>query len=166
MRAVRTIYAALGRVEEAVVVVSITLITFLIFTGAVTRLFGYPLNWATDLSLLLFAWVVFLGADLAFRSAEFIRIDMLVTKLPPKVQKVLYYLFSLMAIAFFGLMVVYGIPLAIDNSKRLFQTLGISYSWATMSAPLGSLLLIFSIIMRMIDNWNEAVIDTAGKEAI
>lgn len=166
MKVLRRIYDAIGRVEEVLVVAAITTVTALIFVGAIFRMLGTPLNWTTDLSLLLFAWIVFLGADLAFRSAEFIRIDMLASKFPMTVQKGLYYLFGAMAIVFFGLMVMYGFPLAFENSKRLFQTLGISYAWATMSAPIGSGLLIISILMRMVDNWGKSSIDTRGKEAI
>lgn len=166
MKVIRRVYEAIGKVEEAVVVISMTAVTLLIFVAAVTRLFGYPLNWATDLSLLLFAWIVFLGADLALRSSEFIRIDMLVKKFPALVQRILYYTFAVAAIIFFGIIIFYGVPLAIDNSQRLFQTLGISYSWATISAPVGSALLILTIVMRMIDNWGSGELNLEGKEAI
>jgi C4-dicarboxylate transporter, DctQ subunit len=160
-------YEALGKVEEAVVVVFISFITFLIFVSAMTRTFGYPLNWAVDLSLLMFAWVVFLGADVALRHADFIRFDLVIKRLPQVVQKVLYYLYNLMAIGFFGLIIYYGFPLAFDNAKRLFQTLGVSYLWATLSAPVGSILLIITIIVKLVDNWGrKEVAVVEGSEAI
>ncbi len=163
----RKAYEGLGKVEEAIVVVFITFITFLIFISALTRTFGYPVNWATDLSLLMFAWVVFLGADVALRHADFIRFDLLIKKMPQVVQNVLYYVFNLMAIGFFGLIVFYGFPLAFDNAKRLFQTLGVSYLWATLSAPVGSILLILTILTKLIDNWGrKEVMVKSGSEAI
>lgn len=163
----RRAYEALGKVEEAVVVAFITAMTLLIFLAAVTRTLGYPLNWANDLALLMFAWVVFLGADVALRHADFIRFDLIIKRFPKIVQKVLYYVFTLMAMGFFGLIVAYGFSLAIDNSRRLFQTLGISYMWATLSAPVGSILLIVTMAVKLIRNWRREEVDVSGaKEAI
>jgi TRAP-type C4-dicarboxylate transport system permease small subunit len=124
------------------------------------------LNWAQDLSLLLFAWVVFLGADSALRKAEFVRVDMLVMHFPPRIQKFLYYFFYFIIIVFLGILVRYGIPLCFENSKRLFQTLGISYSWATISVPVGSIFLIITIVIKLVKHWQDKVIRVEGKEAI
>jgi TRAP-type C4-dicarboxylate transport system permease small subunit len=144
----------------------IAVITFLVFISAAARSARHPLNWAQDVSLLLFAWVVFLGADLALRKADFVRVDMLVGRFPEKVQKVLYYFMYLLAIGFLAILVIYGFPLSISNAKRLFQTLGISYSWATVSVPVGSILLIITIVLKLITRWKEKKIAVQGKEAI
>jgi TRAP-type C4-dicarboxylate transport system permease small subunit len=130
------------KAEEILVSAFVAIITFLVFLSAVARGIRHPLNWAQDVSLLLFAWVVFLGADLALRKADFVRVDMFIIRFPHKVQKFLYYFFYAIVIAFLGILIIYGIPLCIDNSKRLFQTLGISYSWATISVPVGSMFFV------------------------
>jgi TRAP-type C4-dicarboxylate transport system permease small subunit len=160
------VYRWFCKLEELVVSLLVAVITFLVFISAVARSVKHPLNWAQDVSLLLFAWVVFLGADLALRKADFVRVDMLVSHFPAKVQKFLYYFMSLLAIAFLGILVVYGFPLSIDNAKRLFQTLGISYSWATVSAPVGSILLIITIILKLVAHWKDKHIVVQSKEAI
>lgn len=166
MKRARAVYEAIGKMELVIVATFISLITLLVFVSALARFVGHPLNWAVDLSLLLFAWVVFLGADVALRHDDFIRVDLLINRFPMKVQKFLYYLYNIMAIGFFSLIVAFGFPLAIENAKRLFQTLGISYSWATISAPIGSILLILTIIVRLIDRWDEKEIVVVGREAI
>ena len=91
---------------------------------------------------------------------------MLVSKFPAALQKFLYYLFYIAAIGFLALIIVYGIPLCVSNKERLFQTLGISYSWATISAPIGSALLIITIVLKLVRHWNDAKIESTGKEAI
>jgi TRAP-type C4-dicarboxylate transport system permease small subunit len=149
-----------------IVAVFVALVTFLVFISAVARGINHPINWAQDLALLLFAWVVFLGADSALRKADFVRVDMLIMHFPPKVQKFLYYFFYVVIIGFLGILVRYGIPLCISNSKRLFQTLGISYSWATISAPVGSILLTITIVLKMVKNWHKETIKVEAKEAI
>jgi TRAP-type C4-dicarboxylate transport system permease small subunit len=166
MKGLTAFYHGFCKVEEMIVAVFVALVTFLVFISAVARGISHPINWAQDLALLLFAWVVFLGADSALRRADFVRVDMLIMHFSPAVQKFLYYFFYVAIILFLGIMVRYGIPLCISNSKRLFQTLGISYSWATVSAPVGSILLTITIVLKMIKNWNQKTITVEGKEAI
>jgi TRAP-type C4-dicarboxylate transport system permease small subunit len=166
MKILAALYRGYCRIEEIIVAAFVTIITLLVFVSAVARSFNHPLNWAQDVALLLFAWVVFLGADSALRRADFVRVDMLIRFFPAGVQKFLYYFFYLLVIVFLGILIRYGIPLCIENSKRLFQTLGITYSWATISAPVGSLLMILTIILKLVKRWNEKEIKSEGREAI
>ncbi|MDR1302289.1 MAG: TRAP transporter small permease [Treponema sp.] len=166
MKQIQTVYRWFCKLEELLVSTFIAVITFLVFISAVARSARHPLNWAQDVSLLLFAWVVFLGADLALRKADFVRVDMLVSRFPEKVQKILYYVMYFLAIGFLVILVVYGFPLSASNAKRLFQTLGISYSWATISVPVGSILLTITIVLKLIARWKEKKIVVQGKEAI
>jgi TRAP-type C4-dicarboxylate transport system permease small subunit len=166
MKILAALYHGFCKIEEILVALFVAVITLLVFISAVARGLNHPLNWAQDMALLLFAWVVFLGADSALRRADFVRVDMLIRFFPPKVQKLLYYFFYLIIIGFLGILVRFGIPLCIDNAKRLFQTLGITYSWATISAPIGSLLMIITILLKLIRRWHEKEIKSEGKEAI
>jgi TRAP-type C4-dicarboxylate transport system permease small subunit len=100
--------------------------------------------------MLLLAWVIFLGADTALRRSDFIRVDMILRFFPQKLQKFLYYFYYVIIIAFLGVLVRYGIPLSIANSRRNFQALEISYSWATMSVPIGAFLMIITIVLKLI----------------
>ena len=166
MKSIAKIYQGFCKIEEGIVAAFVAIITFLVFISAIARGINHPLNWAQDMALLLFAWVVFLGADCALRRADFVRVDMVIRFFPHKVQKFLYYFFYIVSIGFLGILTRFGIPLCFENSKRLFQTLGISYSWATISVPTGAVLLIITIILRLVKRWNEAEIKVEGKEAI
>lgn len=159
-------YRGFCKVEEGLVAACVAIITFLVFISAIARGVNHPLNWAQDMALLLFAWVVFLGADCALRRADFVRVDMVIRFFPHKVQKFLYYFFYIVSICFLGILVRFGIPLCFENAKRLFQTLGISYSWATVSAPVGAVLLILTIVLRLVKRWHEKEIKVEAKEAI
>lgn len=146
----KKLYDTFCRLEEIITSVFLSAITLLVFLSAVARTIRYPINWAQDVSLLLFAWVVFLGADVAMRDADFVNVDMLVSKLPQKIQNILYYLWYSVILVFLGVLIRFGIPLSLENAKRLFQTLGISYSWATISVPIGSAFMIVTIILKLI----------------
>jgi len=165
MKVLAAVYKWFCRIEEAIVAVFIVSITFLIFISAIARSLNHPLNWAPDTALLLLAWVVFLGADIALRRADFIRVDILLRRFPVKVKKFLYYLYYVAIIMFLGLLVRFGIPLAIANYRRTFQALEISYAWATISAPVGALFMIITIILKLVKNWNISDPQAEGKEA-
>ncbi len=146
----RRVYGAFCRIEEFVVGTFIVTVTALVFLSAVARTIKHPINWAQDVSLLLFAWTVFLGADVALREKDFVNVDMLVSRFPERIRTVLYYLWNTVIIGFLFLLIRFGIPLSIDNSKRLFQTLGISYSWASISVPIGALFMMVTVILKLI----------------
>ena len=166
IKTLAAIYNMFCKIEELIVATFVAAITFLIFISAVTRSFGFPINWAPDTSMLLLSWVIFLGADTALRRADFIRVDVLLLRFHPKVQKFLYYLYYVAIIMFLGLLVHFGIHLAMENTKRNFQAMEISYSWATISAPIGASLMIITIILKLIKRWKEKEIKSEGKEAI
>jgi C4-dicarboxylate transporter, DctQ subunit len=166
MKIFGAIYRGFCKVEETIVAVFVATITFLIFISAVARSFGHPINWAPDTSLLLLSWVVFLGADTALRRADFIRVDMLLLRFPLKLQKFLYYFYYVLVILFLLLLIRFGVPLSLANTKRNFQGMQISYSWATISAPVGAMLMILTIILKLINRWKDREIKSEGKEAI
>jgi len=145
----KALYRQFCKLEELVVQVFLCAIVFLVFSSAIGRTLKYPLNWATDLSLLLFAWSVFLGADMALRNTDLVSVDLITKNISPGIQKALYILWQTVILAFLVSLVWYGVPLSVQSSKRLFQTLGISYSWATISVPAGAVLMMISTGIKL-----------------
>lgn len=166
MSTLQKLYRLFCRLEEAFVGLLIVAITLLIFGSALARTAGRPMNFAIDLSLLLFAWLIFIGADVSLRQADFLRVEILLKRFPLALQKALYYIFSIGAIIFLLFIVRYGIPLVLSSSARLFQTLGISYAWATLSAPVGSALMIITIALKLVKQRHNKQITIIQSEAI
>jgi TRAP-type C4-dicarboxylate transport system permease small subunit len=149
MNKIKILYKKFAKVEELITSLMLVAITILVFLSAVARTIHHPLNWAIDLSLLLFAWEVFLGGDIAIRNTKLIGVEILANKFPPKGQKTLKIVFFYMIIVFCAVLTYYGIILSLDNVKRLFQVLAISYSWCTLSVSVGSFLMIISSFIRI-----------------
>ncbi|MCR4626681.1 MAG: TRAP transporter small permease [Treponema sp.] len=149
MNAIKKGYKKFTEFEEFITNVFLVAITVLVFASAIARTFKHPLNWAVDISLLLFAWEVFLGGDIAVRNTKLIGVEILMGKFPVKVQKALTLIFFCMIIAFCLLLTVFGIKLSLENTKRLFQVLPISYSWCTLCVPVGSLGMIISSCIKI-----------------
>ncbi len=124
-------------------------ISTLVFVSAIARTLRHPLNWAVDISMLLFAWLVFLGGDIVIRETSLISVDLFQKLLHPAIRKTLQILFYLAMILFLVILVRYGIPLLVSNWKRQFQTLALSYSWCTLAVPVGSVLMIISTCIRL-----------------
>jgi len=143
-------YRQVCKIEESLTSLLLLLICMLVFLSAIARTIRHPLNWAVDISLLLFAWEVFLGGDVAIRNTELIGVDIFLKMFPIRIQKILKIIFSVMILAFLGVLVIYGIPLCLDSTKRLFQVLPISYAWCTLSVPTGAFLMIISVIIKLV----------------
>jgi C4-dicarboxylate transporter, DctQ subunit len=154
----KNIYGYFCKLEETLVKGFLVSITFLVFISAIFRTIKYPLNWAVDLSMLLFAWVVFLGANMALRNTELVNVDLFINKFSAKIRKNIYIFWNIIIILFLFFLIWHGIPLAMESTSRQFQTLGISYSWATISVPVGALLMIISTCIKIFkalkkENW-------------
>lgn len=150
MSLIKRAYAAFCRLELYTVAVILLAISSLVFISAIARTVGRPLNWAVDISMLLFAWMVFLGGDVVIRETNLISVDMFLKKFPPLVQKILMLLFYAMMLAFLFILVRYGMPLLYRNRKRMFQSTDISYSWCTLAVPVGAFLMFISTSVRAV----------------
>lgn len=133
------------RVEEVFAGAMLIAISALVFLSAIARTVGVPVNWAQDISLLFFAWLTFIGADIVAKTGNLIRIDMLEKKFPNSIRKILSLIFDIAMLLFLLILIVYGFLLVSQSWYRSFQTLKMSYAWCTLSVPVGSLLLLFTM---------------------
>lgn len=146
----RKLYERVCAGEAWVAGAFLVLMVALIFLGGVSRVLGYPLNWSTDFATALFAWACFLCADIAWRKGSLMSIDFLVDRLPEKAQ-LACRMFNYLVIASFLLYVIgMGTWLAWISRVRSFQGIPeISYSWVTMSMPVGAALLLITTILKV-----------------
>ena len=144
-------------VEKYITAAAFFMIIALTFFNTVMRIFNHPIVWCDDISLLLFSWCAFLGADVALRSNRLVGMDILTMNLPVKAQKILQLVVYTFMLAVLVMFVIKGFELAIMNWKRFMNSLKLSYGWATLSLPIGSILLIITILVKVgvtIKNFN------------
>lgn len=146
------VYAALNRIETFLAVGLLVLMVVLIFTGGAARMLRHPLNWTTDFATCFFAWGAFLAADVAWRRDALMNVDILTARLPSGAQRALVWVNYLLIAGFLIFLGYAGIQLAIVSSARSFQGIPwISYSWVTMSLPVGALLLLATTVVKAAD---------------
>lgn len=146
----KKISAVILKTEKLLAGAMLCMIAVLVFWSAVARTIGMPVNWAQDVSLLAFGWLTFIGSDIIIKSGGLIRIDMLSNRFPKAVQKTLMLVFDVFMLLFLLILIVYGFLLVSQSWNRTFNTLKMSYAWCTLAVPVGSLLMFFSMIGKML----------------
>jgi TRAP-type C4-dicarboxylate transport system permease small subunit len=150
---VKKLYDRLCAAEAVLAGTLLVLMVALIFLGGVLRVFGYPINWSTDFATAFFAWACFLCADIAWRRNALMSIDFLVNRLPRKAQAAVRYANYAIIAGFLVYLMVMGTWLAWTSRARSFLGIPeISYSWVTMSLPIGAALLLATTILKFRDD--------------
>jgi TRAP-type C4-dicarboxylate transport system permease small subunit len=146
----RAAYSWLLRLEAILAGTFLLLMVALIFAGGVARMARSPLNWTTDLATCLFAWACFLCADIAWRNGSLMSIELLTSRLPPGAQR----LVGMLNYAIIAIFLIYvagaGLWLSWVSRARSFQGIpDVSYSWVTMSLPVGAVLLLITTVLKV-----------------
>jgi len=141
-------YVCLG--ELFVVKVAFVFLVLLVFIAAFTRYIGYPINWSVDMAQCLFAWCTFLAADIAMRNNKLMKVDFFVNKLPERYRNKIELLNLTIIFVFLIALIGYGSYLSYTTRFRTFQGIpGFSYTWVTLSVPLGSLLMSITTALKI-----------------
>jgi TRAP-type C4-dicarboxylate transport system permease small subunit len=122
----------------------------LVFGAGIARVVGYPINWAIDMATCFFAWACFFSADIAWRNDKLMSVDIFVNYFPEKVKKYCRMVNYTILVVFLMYVVVAGLWIAYVSRERAFQGIpAISYSWVTLSLPVGGVLLLISTILKI-----------------
>ena len=148
--------ARLIRIEETAARVLLAAIVVLVFLAALTRWFDYPIIWSIDIAQLFFGWIYFLGADTALRQGRHIGMDVIIRLFPVRFQRAVGFFLDILSVAFLVIVIYYGFKLSIINWERRFNTIEVSYSLATLSVPVGCLLMLRTMLSRMMFARREA----------
>jgi len=144
------LYQRVCAAEALVAAAFLLLMVLLIFLGGVMRMLGNPINWSSDAATCLFAWACFLCADIAWRNNSLMSIEVLTNRLPTHLQTACRMLNYAIITAFLLYLVVLGLYLSWISRIRSFQGIPeISYSWVTMSLPVGAMLLLITTALKV-----------------
>ena len=148
----KRLYQGLCAAEAFIAATFLILMVVLIFLGGVMRMLGTPINWSTDAATCLFAWACFLCADIAWRRNALMSIDLVTERLPERLRKGCLYLSYAIIVAFLAYVVIAGLWLSWISRARTFQGIpGVSYSWVTLSMPVGAMLLLLTAFLKIRD---------------
>lgn len=157
------VYRTLRKLEAILAGTLLLIMVALIFSGGVARMAHHPINWTIDLATCSFAWACFFCADIAWRNDTLMSVNILTARLPDNARRILTYVNYAIIAAFLLYVIQSGIELAWVSRARAFQGIPwISYSWVTMSLPVGGGLLLLTTVRKALAMWREDRAARAG----
>jgi TRAP-type C4-dicarboxylate transport system permease small subunit len=114
-----------------------------------------PLAWSEDLAMLLYQWVVFVGAALGVKRMRHFGIELVVRQFPERWRHRIELVTPLVMLVVAVVMVLQGYTLLTLNRTRIYATMDLSYTWAFLPIPLGGLLIIGYLIQVEVQRWRQ-----------
>ncbi len=133
----------LSRAVEALVILIAGVIVAIVTAEVTLRyLFSHSLIFTEELSRYLMVWIVFLGSALAIRDGSHIRIQILVNRLGPRMQRIVKLAAYALIIAFLIFITVEGLKILPRQLQQMCITIDISLFYFYLAIPVGSVLMI------------------------
>ncbi|WP_373683016.1 TRAP transporter large permease subunit [Paraburkholderia sp. UYCP14C] len=155
-RLVAAIDNALARCVEIPAALLVVAEILVLLAGVTSRyLLHKPLIWSDELASMLFVWLAMLGAVIALRRGEHMRMTALVGKASPQFRAFLEVVAIAAPLAFLLLIAGPAVDFAQDQSIITTPALGISDTWRAAALPVGSALMLAVACLRLVRtaNW-------------
>lgn len=141
----------LGGIVETVAAVIVLVEIVILGAGVTARyVFHAPLVWSDELASILFLWLSMLGAVVALRRGEHMRMTGLVSRVSPGTRMVLEALAITAAIAFLLLIAPHALEYAEEENFIVTPALEISNAWRAAAIPVGVGLMLLAACFRLL----------------
>ncbi|MGR3592398.1 MAG: TRAP transporter small permease [Limimaricola soesokkakensis] len=137
-------------IEQALALIALIGTVAAVLTAGIGRSIGAPVTSAPQFAQLFLIWTCMLGADLAMKRGEAIRVSALPDLLPPGGRRVLSLVSLVLIMPFLGFLAYLGWDLAIGNWQRELGGSGLSYGLVTLALPVGAVLLALTLMRRVL----------------
>jgi tripartite ATP-independent transporter DctM subunit len=147
---VATLEAWLGMLVEIPAALLVVAEIVILFAGVVAR-YGLqqPLIWSDELASILFLWLAMLGAAVAFRRSEHMRMTAVVASARPALRAYLDVVATCAALAFLLLIAKPAYEFAYDESFITTPALQIPNAWRAAALPTGICLMALFACLRL-----------------
>ena len=151
--------ASLGMVVEIPAALLVVAEIVILFAGVVAR-YGLhrPLIWSDELASILFLWLAMLGAAVAFRRAEHMRMTAIVANAKPAMRAYLDLVATCAALAFLLLVARPAYEYAYEESFITTPALQIPNIWRAAALPVGIGLMALFAFLRLARAGNLGVV--------
>jgi TRAP-type C4-dicarboxylate transport system permease small subunit len=147
----RKLDAALGWLVESVASVLVLVEIGVLFSGVVARYaFHKPIVWSDELASILFLWLSMLGAVVALRRGEHMRMTALVDRLRPASRALMETIAICASLAFLGLVMHPAWEYASEEAAIVTPALEISNVMRAAAIPVGIGLMLVVALLRLV----------------
>jgi len=141
----------IGGAVEAVAALLVLAEICVLFAGVVARyVFHAPLVWSDELASILFLWLSMLGAVVALRRGEHMRMTALVQKVQPQTRAMLDAFAIAASVAFLVLIIWPSIDYAHEESFIVTPALEVSNAWRAAAIPAGIGIMLAMALLRLL----------------
>jgi len=142
--------SVLGMLVEIPAAILVVAEIVILFAGVVAR-YGLhqPLIWSDELASILFLWLAMLGAAVAFRRSEHMRMTAVVANTKPAMRAYLDVVATCAALAFLLLIVWPAYDYAYEESFITTPALQIPNIWRAAALPVGICLMALFALLRL-----------------
>ena len=150
---------ALGHLVEIPAAILVVAEIVILFSGIVARYALHePLVWSDELASILFLWLAMLGAVVAFRRGEHMRMGALVNRASPAARAVLDMVAVAAALAFLLMLQAPGFEYASEERYVTTAALEIPNVWRAAALPVGTALMALIALLRLVERtqWRTA----------
>jgi len=142
---------ALGGLVETVAAVLVLVEIIILGAGVMARyVFHAPLVWSDELASILFLWLSMLGAVVALRRGEHMRMTGLVSRVSPQTRALLEAVAITASIAFLLLIIPHALEYAEEENFIVTPALEISNAWRAAAIPVGVGLMLIAAGCRLL----------------
>ena len=140
----------LGRLVEIPAALLVLAEIMLLLASVVARyVFHTPLVWGDELASLMFLWLSMLGAVIALRRGEHMRMTALVSKLTPANRAFVDVLTLAASLGFLALAFPHALEYAEEEAIVTTAALEISNAWRASAGPVGMGLMLATALLRL-----------------
>jgi tripartite ATP-independent transporter DctM subunit len=132
--------------------------TLLLLTNVFYRYMLHdPLTWGDELASILFMWMAMLGAVIALRRNEHMKLSSFVNKMSPANQTFMGTLSSVVVIAFMLALIPWAYEYAIEEWYIITPALEIRNTYRVAALPLGLTLMLIIAVSRLLEkaSWKD-----------
>ncbi len=156
--ALRAVDGWTGLAAEIIAAFLVVVEIVILLAGVIFRyVIDHPLVWTDELAEILFLWLVSLGAVVALRRGEHMRMTFVVGKLPAAAQSFLQRISALAVLIFIGIIIVPGIPFMAQQQAITTPTLQIPGSWEIAGELVAFAMLFIAAVQQFFAgaSWRE-----------
>ncbi|WP_081758986.1 TRAP transporter small permease [Thioalkalivibrio sp. HK1] len=140
------------RAENVVSFFALILLTGSVLWGVLTRyITERPAVWTTELSGILFTWVVFIGAMTAWRSHRHIKVTLLTDLLPCKLRTIVSKIGDGIVFAFLAFVTYLSFSMMLKGASRPSPVLDIPFSYVYLATFICFAGMSITSLLRLLD---------------
>lgn len=150
----KKIYQIYNQIERAILGLILIVLIIMGFISVVCRfVLRVPLAWAEEFMLFCMVWIAYLGASAAANERKHVRVGLFVGLMPKPIQKAVSLLADVLWVVCALFLIYLGYIVTSGYIAHKAASLGGGYPYwiASISIPVGMILMTIRVILAMVD---------------